>query len=66
MNTLQDLIEKITSGGIPKWAMGGAGIVLLLIAMKTAKGFFKFVFVMLALALLAGAAWWHFHKQRSI
>lgn len=62
MNTLRDIIDKVTSGNIPAWAIGGAGIVLLLIVLKTAKGFMKVVFVVLALALLAGAVWWHIHK----
>jgi len=66
MNTLRDFLDKITSGGIPTWALGGAGIVLLLIAMKVAKSFSKFVFVVLALAALAGAVWWHFHSQGRI
>ncbi len=58
-----DIIKKLTSGEIPTGAMGGAGILVLLIAMKGVKGFFKFIFVLLALALLAGAVWWHFHHQ---
>ena len=66
MNTLRDFLDKIISGGIPAWALGGAGIVLLLIAMKAARGFLKFVFVVLALAALAGAVWWHFHSQGRI
>ena len=63
---LDEIIKKVASGGIPAWAMVGAGIVLLLIAMKVAKGFLKFVCVVLALAALAGAVWWCFHKQGRI
>jgi hypothetical protein len=37
MNTLHDFIGKVTLGGIPAWAMGGAGIVLFLIAMKIGR-----------------------------
>jgi hypothetical protein len=66
MNTLHDVLDKITSGGIPTWAMAGTGIVLLLIVMKVAKGFLKFVLVVLALAFMAGAVWWHFHNQGRI
>jgi hypothetical protein len=50
MNNLREIIDKVTSGDIPTGAMGGAGIVMLL----------------LALAALAGAAWWHFHNQGKI
>jgi hypothetical protein len=63
MNTLHDIMDKVTSGDIPTGAMGGTGIVLLLIAMKAVKGFLKLVFVLLALAALAGAVWWHFHQH---
>jgi hypothetical protein len=62
MNNLREVIDKVASGGIPAWAMGGAGIVLLLLALKAAKGLMKVVFVVLALALLAGAVWWYIHK----
>lgn len=66
MNDLREVIDKVTSGDIPTGAMGGAGIVLFLLALKAAKGFLKFVFVVLALAALAGAVWWHLHNQGKI
>ncbi|TAL03384.1 MAG: hypothetical protein EPO07_06285 [Verrucomicrobia bacterium] len=61
--SLDELIKQATSGEIPTGAMGGGGIIALLIALKMAKGFFKIIFILAALALLAGAAWWHFHKH---
>ena len=63
MNTLRDYFDKITSGDAPVRVLGGAGIILFLFAPKTAKGFLKFVFVVVA---LAGAGWWYFHKQGKI
>jgi hypothetical protein len=66
MNTLRDFIDKITSGGIPAWALAGVGIVLFLLAIKLAKGLLKFLLVVLALASLAGAVWWLFHNQGKI
>jgi hypothetical protein len=66
MNTLREIIDKVTSGDIPTGAMGGAGIVLLLLAFKAAKGFLKMILVVLALAALAGAVWWHLHNQGRI
>lgn len=66
MNNLHDLMEKITSGDIPTGAMGGTGIVLLLLALKVAKGFLKMILVVLALAALAGAVWWHLYNQGKI
>lgn len=60
---LDEIIKKITSGEIPTGAMGGGGIVLLLLAFKVAKGVLKFIFILVALGLFAGAAWWHFHNH---
>jgi hypothetical protein len=66
MNNLREVIDKVTSGDAPAWVLGGAGIILFLLALKVAKGFLKFVFVVLALAALAGAVWWHLHSQGKI
>ena len=66
MNNLRDVIDKVASGDAPVWMLGGAGIILLLLALKAAKGFLKFVFVVLALAALAGAVWWYLHNQGKI
>lgn len=66
MNNLREAIDKVTSGDAPVWVLGGAGIILFLLALKSAKGFLKFVFVVLALAALAGAGWWYFYKQGKI
>ena len=63
MNNLHEVIDKVTSGDVPVWVLGGAGIILLLLALKAAKGLLKFVFVVLALAALAGAIGWHFHQH---
>ena len=43
--------------------LGVGGIVVLLLELKLAKGFAKFIFIFAALALIAGAACWHFYKQ---
>jgi hypothetical protein len=66
MNTQRDCFDKITSDGLPAWTPGGAGIVLLLIALKVARSFLKFVFVILALTAFVGAGWWHSHPQAGI
>jgi len=66
MDTLHNLIEKITSGDYPAGAFGGAGIVLFLFAVKAKKNFFKFLWTTIALAAFAGAVWWHLHQQGKI
>ena len=63
MNTLGNIIDRISSGGLPAWALAGAGIVLFLLAVKMAKGLTRFLLVVLALAALAGAVWWLIHNQ---
>jgi hypothetical protein len=63
MKTLNDLMEKFTSGDLPAGTLLGVAVVLLLIAVKVTKGFGKAVLVVLALAALAGAAWWYFHRR---
>jgi hypothetical protein len=63
MNSAHDFVEKITSGDIPADALGAVGIVLLLVAVKAAKRSLKLIYVILGLAALAGAVWWHFHKR---
>jgi hypothetical protein len=66
MNNLRQVIDKVTSGDAPVWVLAGAGVILFLVALRTAKGFLKFVFAVLALAAVAGAVWWHFHNQGKI
>jgi hypothetical protein len=63
MDAVRDLIDKACSGRIPVWALLTVAVVLFLIAIRLVKGFVKFVFVVLALASLAGAFCWHFHLQ---
>ena len=61
--TLDELTKRATSGEIPTGAMILGGVVVLLLALKAAKGLLKFMSILVALALFAGAAWWHFHKH---
>ena len=62
--TLNDLFEKLTSGDIPAIVMAAAGIVVLLLTLKVARGFTRMILVWVAIALFVGAGWWHFfHKH---
>lgn len=63
MNQVRDFLEKMTASDLPAGALLGVAIVLLLIAVKVTKGFGKAVLVVLALAALAGAAWWYFQRR---
>jgi len=57
------LIKKATAGGVPTLVLAGVGILLLLITFRAGKTLLKFILFVVALALLAGAVWWHFQKQ---
>jgi len=58
---MADLTSIVTYTPVIVLLQAVLGIVLLLLALKTAKGFLKFVFVVLALAALAGAAFKAFY-----
>ena len=64
MDQLKAIIEKITSGDFPTGTLGGGGIIALLLAVWMAKRTMKFVLVLVGLALLAGAVWWHVHHRQ--
>jgi hypothetical protein len=61
--TLDDIITKLGSSEIPAWAMGAAGILLLLFALRAKSRIKKTIFVILALISFTGAVWWHFHPH---
>jgi hypothetical protein len=63
MNDSHDFVENITSGDIPTGVLAVAGVALIFVALKVGKRFLKVAFVLLGLAALAGAVWWHFHKH---
>ena len=60
---LDKIIDAIKSIDLPTGSLSGGGIVLLLLALMFSKGVFKVAFVLLAIGLIAGAAWWHFQHQ---
>jgi len=60
---MQQLIDKLTSGTTPTYVLVGVAILVALLAFKLVKGLLKLLFVLAALALLGGAAWWYFHHR---
>jgi hypothetical protein len=58
-----EIIKKLSSGDMPTAGMAGVGILLLLVAWKVGKAVIKVIFFLLALALFAGAVWWHLHNR---
>jgi hypothetical protein len=61
--SLKDLLAKATSGEIPTVILAIGGVVVFLLACKVTKGLAKIFFALVALALVAGAVWWHFQKH---
>ncbi len=57
------IVNKLRSTEAPAWAMVAAGILAFVIALKLAKGIFKFIFILAALALLVGAFFWHLSQK---
>ena len=61
--SLDKIIDAITSIDLPTGSLSGGGIILLLLAMRFAKGLFKIVFILLALGLITGGIWWFLQHQ---
>lgn len=55
--------DKLTSGDTPTGVLAAVGILLLFVMFKVAKAGLKILIFLIALALFAGAAWWHFHHR---
>ena len=62
-NGFQAIQEKITSIGWPALALGGAGILLVVIALKLGKGVLKLVLLLVAAGAVGGAIYWYLHRR---
>jgi hypothetical protein len=60
---IQEVIEKMKSGDVPVFELGGAGITILPLALKWAKGLFRIILVLAALGLMGAAGWWYYHHR---
>ena len=56
-------LNKLTSADIPAGAFAVMSTIVILIALKSGKFLTKLVLGLAALALLAGAVWWHLHNR---
>jgi len=52
------ILEKLTSGELPAFELGGGGLLMLFLAFKLAKGSFRLILIVIALALLGAGIWW--------
>ena len=56
-------LEQLKTGDLPIWLLAVLGLVLLFIGYKVAKVLLKVLFILVALALIAGVIWWYLHPQ---
>jgi len=59
---LNQIHEKLTSGSVPDYFLGGLGIILVLLTLKLVKGWVKTILVVVGLVLL-GVVWWYSHHR---
>ena len=62
LDKIKDFFANLGKMDLPTGVAVLAGIVLLFLVFKTGKFLTKVLFFLIALALLAGAWWWHTHK----
>ena len=62
MDKIKDFFGNLGKMDLPTGVAALAGIVLLFLVFKTGKFLTRVLFFLIALALLAGAWWWHTHK----
>lgn len=62
LDKIKDLFSNLGKMDLPTGVAALAAIVLLVLVFKTGKFFTKVLFFLMALALIAGAWWWHTHK----
>jgi len=60
---LEEIVEKIRASDIPVGILAGAGVILVLLAVKGGKATSKAFFLVIALGLFAGALWWHMQRK---
>ncbi len=62
LNSLKDFFSNLNLHHVPTGAAVLVGLVLLVLVFKAGKFLAKLLFLVVALALFAGAYWWHTHK----
>lgn len=59
--TLQEILKWITDN-VPSLGLGGGGILLAWIAIKSGKGVMRLVLMLVAVGAVVGAVLWYSHK----
>lgn len=62
LDTLKDFFSNLSLHHVPTGVAVLVGFILLVLVFKAGKFLAKLLFFVVALALFAGAYWWHTHK----
>jgi hypothetical protein len=60
---LQEIVEKLRASEMPVGVFSGAGVIILLLAIKGGKAASRAIYLLIALALFAAAVWWHLQRR---
>jgi hypothetical protein len=62
MDKIKDFFSQLDIKDLPTGGAALIGIILLVLVFKTGKAISRFLLFIIAVALFAGAWWWHQHK----
>jgi hypothetical protein len=62
LDKIKDFFSNLGTHDLPTGVAALAGIILLVLVFKTGKMASRFLLFIIAVALFAGAWWWHQHK----
>jgi hypothetical protein len=62
MDNIKNFISKLSTHDLPTGGAVLIGIVLLFLVLKAEKTFIRMAIFLIAIALFAGAYWWHHHR----
>ena len=62
LEKFKEFFSKLSVHDLPQAAVAVGAIILLVLVFKTGKFLMRLAFLLIALALFAGAYWWHYHR----
>ena len=62
LDKIKEFFGNLSAHDLPTGGAGLAGIILIILVFKTGKLVFRFLYLLIAVGLFAGAWWWHTHR----
>ncbi len=62
LDSIKNFFSNLSTHDLPAGGAGLVGIVLLVLVFKSGKSANRLLLFLIAIALFAGAWWWHQHK----